>query len=299
MANIQVYWDGNVGACEYETRRKVFSSKPTIPTITFDYIIYSEDDGVAKRVYNSVISALTDDEITACKSFANANAEEITTESSDEKIDVHNSDTTAHHDIRTSISTLSEFAHKVASVYSTEIVLSELGGFATIIEWPYVLRDINDCTKSTDYTKWVCPVAESYDVTVRLGFEGLSSSVDNTVTIELLKNGALVKTMSHTYESGSVGFPSLELQQSNLILAEGDYLQVRVTAPTSGVIVPSRSFFVVDNAGFLSAYRTMQYFYNTLGNLMFTDGYQAEVTEDTSNSPAVIAGTWDSDIVVV
>ena len=47
--NIQVYWDGNVGACEYEDRKGFFTSKPSIPTVTFDTLVYSEDDNVAKK----------------------------------------------------------------------------------------------------------------------------------------------------------------------------------------------------------------------------------------------------------
>lgn len=31
--NIQVYWDGNVGACEYENRKAFFTTKPDIPNL--------------------------------------------------------------------------------------------------------------------------------------------------------------------------------------------------------------------------------------------------------------------------
>lgn len=65
--NIQVYWDGNVGACEYEDRKGFFTSKPSIPTVTFDTLVYSEDDNVAKKINANNPSSLTPEEITAVK----------------------------------------------------------------------------------------------------------------------------------------------------------------------------------------------------------------------------------------
>lgn len=69
--NIQVYWDGNVGACEYENRKAFFTTKPNIPTVTFDVLVYSEDNNVTKKIYTNAISDLTPDEVTAIKQFAN------------------------------------------------------------------------------------------------------------------------------------------------------------------------------------------------------------------------------------
>lgn len=70
--NIQVYWDGNVGACEYENHKAFFITKPDIPTVTFDVIVYSEDNNVTKKIYANIISDLTSEEVTAVKQFANA-----------------------------------------------------------------------------------------------------------------------------------------------------------------------------------------------------------------------------------
>lgn len=69
--NIQVYWDGNVGACEYENRKAFFTTKPNIPTVTFDVLVYNEDNNVTKKIYTNAISDLTPDEVTAIKQFAN------------------------------------------------------------------------------------------------------------------------------------------------------------------------------------------------------------------------------------
>ena len=70
--NIQVYWDGNVGACEYENHKAFFTTKPNIPKVTFDVILYSEDNNVTKKVYANITSELTPEEVTAVKQFANA-----------------------------------------------------------------------------------------------------------------------------------------------------------------------------------------------------------------------------------
>lgn len=70
--NIQVYWDGNVGACEYENHKEFFTTKPDIPTVTFDVIVYSEDNNVTKKIYTNITSDLTSEEVTAVKQFANA-----------------------------------------------------------------------------------------------------------------------------------------------------------------------------------------------------------------------------------
>lgn len=70
--NIQVYWDGNVGACEYENHKVFFTTKPNIPTVTFDVLVYSEVNNVTKKIYTNAISDLTPDEVTAIKQFAKA-----------------------------------------------------------------------------------------------------------------------------------------------------------------------------------------------------------------------------------
>lgn len=70
--NIQVYWDGNVGVCEYESRKSFFTTKPDIPTVTFDVIVHSEDNNVTKKIYANITSELTPEEVTAIKQFAKA-----------------------------------------------------------------------------------------------------------------------------------------------------------------------------------------------------------------------------------
>ena len=63
MSNIQFYWDDNVGAVEYDVRRTLFTTKPSVPDVSFDTIVYSEDDKVAKKILNDTLSDLTDAEI--------------------------------------------------------------------------------------------------------------------------------------------------------------------------------------------------------------------------------------------
>lgn len=135
MSNIQFYWDGNVGAVEYDVRRTLFTTKPSVPDVSFDTIVYSEDDKVAKKILNDTLSDLTDAEIATIKLFANASAK-------------------------------------------------------------------------------------------------------------------------------------------------------------SGVIVPSRSFLTVDNAGFVLAQRTAEYMYNTLANFMFTSGNSAELANE-----GIVTGKWTPEVV--
>ena len=93
--------------------------------------------------------------------------------------------------------------------------------------------------------------------------------------------------------SGTVGLPSLELKAEDVVVQEGHKVSVRLTtSATRGVIVPSRSFLTVDNAGFSSAQRTAEYMYNTLANLMFTNGNSAELTDD-----GIITGKWSPEVV--
>ena len=70
--NIQVYWDGNVGACEYKNHKAFFTTKPNIPKVTFDVIVYSEGNNVTKKIYANITSELTSEEVTAVKQFAKA-----------------------------------------------------------------------------------------------------------------------------------------------------------------------------------------------------------------------------------
>lgn len=292
MSNIQFYWDGNVGAVEYDVRRTLFTTKPSVPDVSFDTIVYSEDDKVAKKILNDTLSDLTDAEIATIKLFANASAQGVPSGSISNLLEEHNNDATTHPDIRVLLSNLHEFAHKVASVWSTEVLFEEFTSGSTL-SWPYVINDINDCTKSDDATVWVSPVSESYDVTVRLGFEGLDATVENTFTVEILNDGKVVKTGTYSFPVGTIGFPSLELQAEDVVVQEGHKVSVRLTTSAkSGVIVPSRSFLTVDNAGFVLAQRTAEYMYNTLANLMFTNGNSAELANE-----GIVTGKWTPEVV--
>nr|DAU05949.1 MAG TPA: hypothetical protein [Caudoviricetes sp.] len=89
--NIQVYWNGNVGAVEYDVRRTLFTTKPSVPDVSFDTIVYSEDDKVAKKILNDTLSDLTDAEIATIKLFAKASAQEVPSGSISNLLDEHNS----------------------------------------------------------------------------------------------------------------------------------------------------------------------------------------------------------------
>lgn len=249
--NIQVYWDGNVGACEYENRKGFFTSKPSIPTVTFDTLVYSEDDNVAKKINANNPSSLTPEEITAVKQFANANSVEVP--STDKvSIDKHNTDPQAHHDIRVALSTLNEYAHKVASLWSTKVDFTGNNKTSFDLPWDYVIQDITDCTDSADSTNWVAPANEAYDVTVKVGFSGLPTGISATITLK--KNGTTtVATGTFTNVTNVI-----TLNKDQVILAERDKLSCTLTfnkVPTSGVITPTRSYLRVDNHGSVLAKR--------------------------------------------
>lgn len=168
--NIQVYWDGNVGACEYEDRKGFFTSKPSIPTVTFDTLVYSEDDNVA------------------------------------------------------------------------------------------------------------------YDVTVKVGFSGLPTGLSATLTLK--KNGTeTVATETFTDVTNVV-----TLNKDQVILSERDKLSCTITfnkVPTSGVIIPARSYLRVDNHGSVLAKRASDFIFNTLANMIFYEGIEAK-------KPAVVIDTWNN-----
>lgn len=269
--NIQVYWDGNVGACEYEDRKGFFTSKPSIPTVTFDTLVYSEDDNVAKKINANNPSDLTPEEITAVKQFANANSVEVP--STDKvSIDKHNTDPQAHHDIRVALSTLNEYAYKVASVWSTEVDLVDNNKASFDLPWDYVMQDIIDCSDSADSTKWVAPANEAYDITVKVGFSGLPTDLSATLTLK--KNGKdTVATETFTNVTNVI-----TLNKDQVILAERDKLSCTITfnkIPTSGIITPARSYLRVDNHGAVLAKRASDYVFNTLANMIFYDGISA------------------------
>lgn len=288
--NIQVYWDGNVGACEYETRKGFFTSKPVIPTVTFDTLVYSADDNVAIKLVGTTPSELTPEEIVAIKQFSNANSVEVP--STDKvSIDKHNTDPTAHHDIRVAISTLNEYAHQVASVWSTEVDLVDLNKASFDLTWDYVVQDITDCTDTANSANWVAPANEAYDVTVKIGFSGLP--VGTTATLTLKKNGTeQIATRQFTNVANVI-----ELTADQVVLAERDKLSCTITfnkVPTSGIITPARSYLRVDNHGSVLAKRSADFMFNTIANMVFYNGVEARLQLDDTHKPAVVIDTWNT-----
>lgn len=288
--NIQVYWDGNVGACEYEDRKGFFTSKPVIPTVTFDTLVYSEDDNVATKIVGATPSALTPEEITAVKQFANANSVDVP--STDKvSIDKHNTDPTAHHDIRVALSNLNEYAHQVASVWSTEVDLVDLNKASFDLTWDYVAQDITDCTDTANSANWVSPANEAYDVTVKIGFSGLPA--ETTATLTLKKNGTeQIATKQFTNVANVI-----ELTKDQVVLAERDKLSCTITfnkVPTSGIITPARSYLRVDNHGSVLAKRSADFMFNTIANMVFYNGVEARLQLDDAHKPAVVIDTWNT-----
>lgn len=74
-----------------DVRRTLFTTKPSVPDVSFDTIVYSEDDKVAKKILNDTLSDLTDAEIATIKLFANASAQEVPSGSISNLLDEHNS----------------------------------------------------------------------------------------------------------------------------------------------------------------------------------------------------------------
>lgn len=138
------------------------------------------------------------------------------------------------------------------------------------------------------YAVYGCPVdtSKSNAVTFRT-VDTDSASATTTRTFKVVNTG------TYSFPAGTVGFPSLELKAEDVVVQEGHKVSVRLTtSATKGVIVPSRSFLTVDNAGFSLAQRTAEYMYNTLANLMFTNGNPAELTDD-----GIITGKWSPEVV--
>lgn len=286
--NIQVYWDGNVGACEYENRKGFFTTKPLIPTVTFDTLVYSADDNVATKTVGKVTSTLTSEEVTAVKQFANAHSTEVPLDDT-VGINKHNTDPTAHHDIRVDISTLNEYAHQVASVWSTEVDLVDLNKASFDLTWDYVVQDITDCTDTANSANWVAPANEAYDVTVKVGFSGLPA--ETTATLTLKKNGTeQIATRQFTNVANVI-----ELTADQVVLAERDKLSCTITfnkVPTSGIINPARSYLRVDNHGSVLAKRSADFMFNTIANMVFYNGVEARLQLDDAHKPAVVIDTW-------
>lgn len=300
--NVQFYWDGNVGVCEYDVKRKFFKTKPSIPNVSYDVLVYDQTDSVAFKILNKVTTNLTENEISVVKAFCEANADEEVI-SGGHSIEEHNADTTAHHDIRVQLSNLHEFAHKVATVWTTEVSLKETSNTPISLSWKYVINDTIDCTNS-DATYWKCPISESYDFRVRMGFTGVDTTDNVVVTLALKKKvGDTITTIlegSEVVSKNSIGLPCVQLEADNINLNAGDLVYVEVTLDTNtGLVVPSRSFLAVDNHGATMAKRQADFFFNTLGNMVFFKGYELSLMGDSSGTPQVVANKWNPEVTEV
>ena len=288
--NIQFYWDGNSGAIEYETRKQLYTEKPVVPTVSYDAIVYSEDDHVATKILSNVTHELTPEEIVAIKQFCNANAVEQPYVPS-EQVDLHNRDPQSHADIRAKLAEVGKGCFY--SIYSFE---EELKGDTTL-NFKYAIADALGCA-DTDPTKWICPADGSYDVTLRIGFEAVQAPA--TATIQILKGSAVLKqgTLSFTETEASRN-PVAQLQIKATALTKGESLSIKIKGLTTGITVLSRSYLLVTPKGQVTGERVANYYFHTLGNILFVDGYQAMIGKDSNNKPAIMVGTHTEEITLM
>lgn len=290
MSNIKFYWDGDTGVCTYEQRKKFFTKKPNITGFEYTTVAFSEDENIGLKTLNTETVELTDDEKNIIKMFCDASATDTIIEA--QSVGEHNADSTAHHDIRVALSNLHEYAHKVATVWSCE---ADLSTQESALEWQYILGDLNDCTDPTN-DKWVCPATEVYDITLMVGLEGVS---DSDVTITLKLNDETLSSKTYTIASNVTNIPTLALELTGTQIDYKGKLTAYVsTTSKTGVIVPSRTFLIVDNHGSTMAKRQAMYFYNTLGNHIYFKGYDLTLTGDAQGAQ-VIASKWNPDIIVL
>lgn len=284
--NIQVYWDGNSGAIEYNFNRLSITSKPDIKGVSFNVLNYSEDDNINTKVLNNVTEELTPEEINIIKEYAEANAKP--TNSLATLIKEHNADPSAHHDIRVQLSDISEAIHQVATVWTTEKVVTG----TTIIPWDFSVFDIRDCSLSTDNKVWVSPANEAYDVTVVVGLAKSPTIASAPFQVRLLKNGT--ETLYNASQSLSGAYKTFSKQ--SVVLAQGDKLSVELKVPEESMLVPFRTFLVVDNHGKNLAMKTAKGFGNTLGKVLSYEGVQVIAVKD-NGKPSLVADILEGGIV--
>ena len=63
-----------------------------------------------------------------------------------------------------------------------------------------------------------------------------------------------------------------------------------------GIIVPSRSFLVVDNHGAVMAKRQADFIFNTMANFVFYNGYEATLNGDATGAQ-IIASKWNTEVI--
>lgn len=294
---IQLYWDTNTGVCVYNDKRKFYKVKPDILGVDFDSIVYDSLDGVALKVLNGTTKELTTEEIATISLFCQSNAEEEIVTS----IGAHNTDPLAHHDIRVSLSNLSELSHKVATVWSGEkVITASLKNTSWKVDWTYILNDTVDCTLSTIPYYWKCPVSESYDITVQLGFSGLDLNAGDIIKVSLISTtdtSVILKEGTYAVSEGSKGAPCIQMTLSGATLPEGAMVSVEcVLGASTGILLPSRSFLRIDNHGSEMAKRVANYYFSTLGNMVFYKGYQLSLKGDSSGTPQLEADTWNTEV---
>lgn len=302
MAGTKLFYDGKRGFCQYENKEEFFTYKPSLAGFPqFTGIVYSEDEEIALISLTTLVTReLTESEINVIKLFCEATA--IVEKSDVTEVEAHNIYEYAHPSIRYQLSNLHEFAHKVATVWSTELSLEDYNKEEFKIPWNYVIGDSIDCTDSLNSTNWKCPVGESYDIRVRLGFEGVDTTEAVTVVVTLKKlvgdTETIIKKATTTIPKNAVGLPMVQLEATGVNLAEGDkVITYAKISSASGLIVPSRTFFTVDNHGAVMAQRQADYFYNTLGNLVFYNGYEATLNGDSNGIAQVIANKWNNAVI--
>lgn len=276
--NIQVYWDGNSGAVEYNSDRLNLTSKPNISAVDFDILAYSEDDNMRNKVYSGKTAELSPEEVTSIQAYAKTNAKPSST--LDSLVEQHNVAPNAHHDIRVQLSNLHEAIHEVATVWTTEETVSG----TKIIPWDFSVFDIRDCTKSTDNTVWVSPANEAYDVTLVVGLAKTPTNASAPFRVRFIKNGT--ETLYSASESLVGAYQTFS--KTNVILGEGDTLSVEINAPEESLLVPFRTFLVVDNHGKNLAMKTAKGYGNTLGKILSYEGVQVIAVMD-NGKPSIVA----------
>ncbi len=281
-----LYWDGVSGATSHGASTTTTTTKPIIEGVTYDSLVYDTEEGARSKTIGKQLFELTSEEISAVQLYAEKNASPLGT--LDTLVQVHNRDSEAHHDIRVQLSNLHEFAHKVASVWSTE------GAFSgtTVLPWKYCVFDITDCTLSTDETVWIAPANESYDVIVRLG---TAKAVSGTYKIEFLKNGTEVLYSVQGTASSNV----ITASKAGVLLNAGDKLSVRFTAPSEVLLVSTRTSLIIDNHGKVLAKRSADYRQSAIGGVVSYQGTQMLIQTDDAGKPAVVADKYlDTETVL-
>ncbi len=182
-----------------------------------------------------------------------------------------------------------DFANRVATVWTSEVDLINKQLFD--IPWLYVIGDTVDCT-SNDNTALNCPVGGEYDVTLNLGFSGLASNTNLKVNIVSDTKGVLIsKQFANVKNTLKVDLPNQIFQTDEVIRVTLEFDKIQAC----GILMPSRTYLRIDSTGHAMAQRMADYFYNTLGNMVYYSGVEMRLQKDEGNKPAVVADTWSTN----